>query len=261
VARRAGATDDAGMRLDGRGSTMSTYRLGRPAKGSKWASLSIAATLAAASTLLTTSARAQEGTAEPGSSDPPTGFAPPPTPIPPPAATPAPEDPGEAPPAPRPRRAQRDGARGFVELRGGLATYASHSDGFGTNFGIAGGLAWGWIDLGIVLNHVSIPHDGRDSTSVIGVGPELATRTWLGGPATLRLAIDPQYRAMRDGSVTTGTLGADLLAQFLFTINEETTPAWRVGVGVRGGRWWEQGNGATTAYWTAGIDVVVRSWW
>lgn len=222
-------------------------------RGAKGIVAALGGALGCAFALAPTAAQAQELPASEPPAEAEAGYAPAPIPPPP------PEDPG--PPPARPRRPQRDGARGFLELRGGLGTYADRADGFGANFGVAGGLAFGWVDLGIALNHVSLPHEGRDSTSVIGVGPELATRTWLGGPATLRLAVDPQYRVMRDGGASTGTIGADLLAQFLFTLTEETVPAWRVGVGVRGGRFWELGSGDRPAYWTAGLDVVVRSWW
>lgn len=187
------------------------------------------------------------------------------------ASTPPPAEaqPTEAPPppeeAPRPRRrVVRDQARGFLEARGGLGTYADHAGGFGPKFGLAGGLAWGWIDLGIAANYASLPHDGTsEHTTIFGIGPELATRTWLGGPATLRLAIDPQYRQMSFGGApgSTGTIGADVLAQFLFTMTEGTVPEWRVGVGVHGGRFWEMGTGDKAAFWTAGLDVVVRTWW
>ena len=172
------------------------------------------------------------------------------------------EQPAEAAVEPPPpvRKASRDGARGFVEARGTYGTYGDLASGNGLGLGLAGGLAWGWIDLGIAGSYASLPTHAGDRIDIFGVGPELATRTWLGGPATLRLAVDPQYRSMREAGASTGLLGADLLAQFLFTISEETTPAWRLGVGGHVGRFWELGTG-DRAYWTAGVDVVVRSWW
>lgn len=190
--------------------------------------------------------------------------APPPGEAPPPEAPPPREDAPQEAPRPR-RRVARDQARGFLEARGGLGTYADYAGGFGPQFGLAGGLAWGWIDLGIAANYASLPRDANDPngarTTIFGIGPEIATRTWLGGPATLRLAIDPQYRSMSAGGRSTGTIGADLLAQFLFTMSEGTVPEWRVGVGAHAGRFWEMGSGDKAAYWTAGLDVVVRTWW
>jgi hypothetical protein len=179
----------------------------------------------------------------------------------PPPAEEAPPPEVTPPPARMRRRPASDRARGFFEARGGLGTYADHAGGFGPKFGLAGGLAWGWVDLGIAANYASLPHDGiSEHTTIFGVGPEIATRTWLGGPATLRLAVDPQYRQMSFAGASTGTIGADVLAQFLFTMTEGTVPEWRVGVGVHGGRFWEMGAGKA-AFWTAGLDVVVRTWW
>jgi hypothetical protein len=172
-----------------------------------------------------------------------------------------PEDAPTPAPPPRPKPAPEE-THAYVELRPGLGTYADAASGYGPAFGAAFGIAWGWLDLGLAANVASLPHDATDTrTTILGVGPEIATRTWLGGPATLRLAVDPQYRSMRAASASTGTIGADVLAQFLFTIDERTVPAWRVGVGVRGGRFWEMGSGDKAAYWTLGLDLVLRSWW
>ncbi|MEO7093243.1 MAG: hypothetical protein ABI175_08330, partial [Polyangiales bacterium] len=205
-----------------------------------------------------------------------------PTPTPPPpedvelTAAPRPEEP---PPMPRPEAsyvpssAARDepieprrypqptsDLHTYLETRLGVATMLQRSGGYGPSLDVSYGMGFSWIDVGIVGRFASIPVKDTDSSArQFSIGPEIATRTYLGGPMTFRLGIDPLYTLETFNGQTHSLVGIDGLAQFLFTIDDAARPVWRLGVGFHGGRRWNTSGG--DGIWMVGADVVVRTWW
>ena len=160
----------------------------------------------------------------------------------------------------------------WLEARLGSRRWSEKSAGFGGGgFDLALGVGWKWLDLGVVGTFAATSF-GDPSTrgEVWTFGPEIATRTALGGGTTLRLALDPLYalETLTPGgepSSTHSLVGGNLLAEVLFTIDEGARPTWRVGVGAHVGKMWPTA-GSTGApswdeAWIVGADLIVRSWW
>jgi hypothetical protein len=129
---------------------------------------------------------------------------------------------------------------------------------YGPAFELGAGLGFKWLDLGLAGRYGTVPvNDSRISYAAFG--PEIAVRKSLGYGATLRLGIVPLYAVAWDGNGAHSRMGADALAQILFTIDNNSRPAWRAGIGLRAGRW--ASIRADDPGWTAGVDLLVRSWW
>ena len=148
----------------------------------------------------------------------------------------------------------------YVEARLGavglqpLGTRESGALRYGPAFELGAGIGFRFLDLGLV---------GRYGTaagqSYAAVGPELALRKSLGDGATLRIGIIPLYAVAWEANGAHSRIGADAIAQFLFTIDNKSRPAWRAGVGLRAGRW--ATIRADDPGWSLGVDLLVRSWW
>lgn len=125
---------------------------------------------------------------------------------------------------------------------------------YGPAFEIGAGIGFRWLDLGLVGRY-----GFAGTSSYTAFGPEVALRKSLGDGATLRVGVIPLYAIAWDDRGAHRRIGADAIAQLLFTLDNKSRPAWRAGVGLRAGRW------ATTRTddpgWSVGIDLLVRSWW
>lgn len=179
-------------------------------------------------------------------------------------------------PMPMPPPSEASMQHAWIEARLGTRRWTEKSTGFGGGgFDLALGLAWEWVDVGIVGSYSSTnvadeAHAGDVHASVWTIGPEIATRTSLGGGATFRLAFDPLYALETVSPASTSTtthslVGGNLLAQVLFTVDESTRPVWRFGIGAHVGKMWPTA-GATSApswdqAWIVGADLILRSWW
>jgi len=175
-------------------------------------------------------------------------------------------EPTETPPTPVQPPPAND-AHTFLELRLGLVGIAplGKSEGGTLRYGPAVetsiGMAWTWLDVGLVGRLGTVPSEASARTSYFAVGPEVAARKYLGARTTLRFGVVPLYASAWGGEMGAhGRVGVDGILQLLFTLDDQSRPAWRSGVGLRVGRWWT----ATTSGdpgWTMGIDLLVRSWW
>ncbi len=67
------------------------------------------------------------------------------------------------------------------------------------------------------------------------------------------------YAIAWDAMGATRRIGADALAQLLFTIDNVSRPAWRAGIGLRAGRYATLD--ARDPGWSVGVDLLARSWW
>ena len=189
-----------------------------------------------------------------------------------PAPAPAPAPAPDLAPAPAPALDEPT-QHVWVEARLGSRRWSEKSTGFGGGgFDLALGLGWQWIDVGLVGTY-STTGDGSDGShaGIWTIGPEIATRTSIGGGTTFRLAFDPLYglESLTPGGGLPGSthslVGGNVLAQILFTVDDTTRPVWRVGLGAHVGKMWATG-GASDApawdqAWIVGADVIVRSWW
>lgn len=120
------------------------------------------------------------------------------------------------------------------------------------------GIGFRWLDLGLTARYGAIP--GSDQRlSYLGFGPEIAVRKALGEGATLRLGVVPMYALAWDAEGASRRIGADALAQLLFTIDNVSRPAWRAGIGLRAGRY--QTLHSDEPSWSIGVDLLARSWW
>jgi hypothetical protein len=161
----------------------------------------------------------------------------------------------------------------WVEARLGSRRWSEKSSGLGGGgFDLALGLGWQWIDVGVVGTW-STTGDGADGShaDIWTVGPEIATRTSIGGGTTFRLAFDPLYgiESLTPGGGLPGSthslVGGNVLAQILFTVDDTTRPVWRLGLGAHVGKMWATGGESSAPSWDqawiVGADVIVRSWW
>jgi hypothetical protein len=161
---------------------------------------------------------------------------------------------------PRPYKQQTSDLHTYLEMRLGAATMLQQSSGYGPSLDVSYGMGFSWVDVGIVGRFASIPMKDTDgSARQFSIGPEIATRTFLGGPMTFRLGVDPLYTLETFNGQTHSLVGVDGLAQFLFTIDDTTRPVWRLGLGFHGGRRWPTSGG--DGIWMVGADVIVRTWW
>ena len=149
----------------------------------------------------------------------------------------------------------------WLEVRPGAATFVDKSA-IGPALSVAYGVGFQWLDLGIAArigsNAVSAEQATGDGRRwLFALGPEIAARWSLGAGGTFRLGVDPVY-AVDWGRDSAKRLGVDGLAQLLWTLDDDAKPVFRVGVGVRGGRWWTTGG---EGVWNVGLDLVLRSWW
>jgi len=120
------------------------------------------------------------------------------------------------------------------------------------------GIGFRWLDLGLTARYGTVP--GSESRlSYVGFGPELAVRKALGDGATLRLGVVPMYAIAWDSQGASRRIGADALAQLLFTVDNQSRPAWRAGIGLRAGR--HATLRADDPGWSVGVDLLARSWW
>lgn len=154
-------------------------------------------------------------------------------------------------------------AHGYAEVRFsalGVGPLAGQS---GVSYGgaLEGSVGIGFraFDVGFVSRFGSLAgHETTPSLRYFACGPELAVRRTFGG-LTLRTGLVPTYAVTTDGQTPHGRLGLDGLVQVLFSLDEQSHPAWRAGLGLRAGRWvGTAGEGAGT---TVGVDLIVRSWW
>jgi hypothetical protein len=152
----------------------------------------------------------------------------------------------------------------FIEGRigaAGMQPLGTHDGGvlrYGPAFELGAGIGFKWLDVGLAGRYGTVPvNDARMSYAAFG--PEIAVRKSLGSGATLRLGIVPLYAIAWDASGAHSRMGADALAQILFTLDNQSRPAWRAGIGLRAGRW--ASIRADDPGWTAGVDLLVRSWW
>lgn len=121
------------------------------------------------------------------------------------------------------------------------------------------GIGFTWLDVGLVARYANAGRPDEPRTSYFAFGPEVALRKALGAGTTLRVGVVPLYALAWDPSGSHARVGADALAQLLFTLDAKSRPAWRAGVGLRAGRWAAaRGDDPGT---TIGIDLLVRSWW
>ena len=125
---------------------------------------------------------------------------------------------------------------------------------YGPAFELGAGIGFRWLDLGLV---------GRYGIGAGGTytafGPEVALRKSLGEGATLRVGVIPLYAIAWDARGAHSRVGADAIAQLLFTIDNTSRPAWRAGVGLRAGRW--AATRTNDPGFSVGVDLLVRSWW
>ena len=160
----------------------------------------------------------------------------------------------------------------WLEGRLGATRFVKRSTEFGPAVGVAYGMAWQWLDVGIVGAFATTPVEqgtvgsGQPGVGTVdarqyGLGAELATRTSIGNGATFRLGLDPMYMIESTSSGARSLLGVDALAQLLFTIDDGSRPVWRAGIGFHGGRRWSTGASSAGEGWVVGADLVVRSWW
>lgn len=153
-------------------------------------------------------------------------------------------------------------AHTYIDLRGGLvgiSPLGQRDLRYGPAVEVSGGAAWTWLDLGLVGRVGSIPAPlGREP--YVAFGAEAAGRLWLGGPTTFRYGFVPLYAvAWQPQGEARGRFGVDAIAQLLFTVHDQSRPFFRMGVGLRGGRWWSASPGEAT--WTVGLDLLMRTWW
>lgn len=159
----------------------------------------------------------------------------------------------------------------WLEARIGSRRWTEKSAWYGGGFDLALGLGWEWVDVGVVGSFTSTDIGQKSvHANVWTLGPEIATRTYIGGGTTFRLAFDPLYALETvypsgSSSTTHSLVGGNLLAQILFTVDDTTRPIWRLGVGAHVGKMWPTA-GASSApswdhAWIVGADVIVRSWW
>ena len=167
---------------------------------------------------------------------------------------------GEQPIEPRRYAQPTNDLHTYLETRLGAATMLQKSAGYGPSLDLSYGMGFSWVDVGIVGRFASIPMKDLDGNArQFSIGPEIATRTYLGGPMTFRLGVDPLYTLETFAGQTHSLVGVDALAQFLFTIDDTTRPVWRLGLGFHGGRRWPTSGG--DGIWMVGADVIVRTWW
>lgn len=120
------------------------------------------------------------------------------------------------------------------------------------------GIGFRWLDLGLTARYGTVP-SGDARMSYVAFGPEIAVRKALGDGATLRLGLVPMYAIAWDAAGASRRVGADALAQLLFTIDNQSRPAWRAGFGLRAGRY--ETLRADDPGWSIGVDLLARSWW
>ncbi|MBI2393483.1 MAG: hypothetical protein HYV09_28135 [Deltaproteobacteria bacterium] len=140
-----------------------------------------------------------------------------------------------------------------------LGTHDSGAMRYGAAVEGSAGLGFRWLDLGLTARYGSVPSERESRLSYVAFGPEVAVRKALGGGTTLRLGVVPMYAIAWDAEGASRRVGADAIAQLLFTIDNVSRPAWRAGFGVRAGRWATLR--AEDPGWTVGLDLLVRSWW
>jgi hypothetical protein len=172
----------------------------------------------------------------------------------------------EAPPPP-PAEPAAANAHTFVELRLGLVGLSplGKSEGGALRYGPAVetsiGMAWTWLDVGLVGRLGTVPSAVSARTTYAAFGPEIAARKYLGARTTLRFGVVPLYASAWGGELGAhGRVGVDGIVQLLFTLDDVSRPAWRSGVGLRVGRWWSATTSADPG-WTVGLDLLIRSWW
>lgn len=148
----------------------------------------------------------------------------------------------------------------YLETRIGAATFAQKSAGYGPSLNLAYGMGFSWIDVGAVGSFSMIPNSSTSTSAYqYSLGPEIATRTSIGGGMTFRFGVDPLYTLQTFDGQTTSMVGVDGLAQFLFTLDDTSKPVWRAGVGLHGGRRWPTSGG--DGVWMVGADLIIRTWW
>jgi hypothetical protein len=132
---------------------------------------------------------------------------------------------------------------------------------FGGAFEGSAGIGFRWLDLGLTARYGTIPSTPSTESrlSYVGFGPEIAARKALGDGATLRVGLVPMYAIAWDSQGASRRIGVDALAQLLFTIDNQSRPAWRAGIGLRAGRYATLS--ADDPGWSMGIDLLARSWW
>lgn len=154
-------------------------------------------------------------------------------------------------------------AHGYAEVRFSALGVGPLAGQTGISFGgaLEGSVGIGYraFDFGFVSRFGSLAgHESTPSLRYFACGPELAVRRTLGG-LTLRTGLVPTYTLTTDGVSTHGRIGLDGLVQVLFSLDDQSHPAWRAGLGLRAGRWvGTAGEGSGT---TVGVDLIVRSWW
>jgi hypothetical protein len=168
-------------------------------------------------------------------------------------------DSATVPPAPSPATTHTfvEGRLGAVGLQP-LGTRDEGALRYGPTFELGAGIGFRFLDIGLAARYGSVP-SADTRTSYAAIGPELALRKSLGAGATLRFGVIPLYAVAWDTRGAHSRIGADALAQLLFTIDNKSRPAWRAGVGLRAGRWATVR--ADDPGWTVGVDLLVRSWW
>jgi hypothetical protein len=149
----------------------------------------------------------------------------------------------------------------YLEARLGAATILQHGAGYGPSVDVSYGLGWTWLDVGAVGHFAALPMSGPTDANAYqyALGLELATRTSIGGGTTFRFGLDPLYSLESFGGSTHSSIGADALAQLLFTVDDSSRPVWRLGLGFHGGRRWPTSGGEGT--WIVGADLIVRTFW
>jgi hypothetical protein len=148
----------------------------------------------------------------------------------------------------------------FVEARIGavglqpLGTRDGGALRYGPAFELGAGIGFRFLDLGLVGRYGI-----ASGATYSAFGPELALRKSLGDGATFRFGVIPLYAVVWDARGSHGRVGADAIAQLLFTLDNKSRPAWRAGVGLRAGRW--AATRSDDPGWSVGVDLLVRSWW
>lgn len=125
---------------------------------------------------------------------------------------------------------------------------------YGPAFELGAGIGFRFLDLGLVGRYGT--HSGG---SYSAFGPEIALRKSLGDGMTFRFGVIPLYAIGWDARGAHSRVGADAIAQLLFTLDNKSRPAWRGGVGLRAGRW--AATRSDDPGWSVGVDLLVRSWW
>ncbi len=176
------------------------------------------------------------------------------------------QDPGAAPPV---VEAPKTNTHTYVEGRlgmVGLSPFGVREGGalrFGPAIEASLGIGFTWLDVGLVSRYGNTAAQseppGQGRASYVAFGPEIAARKALGAGTTFRVGVVPLYAIAWDPSGSHARVGADALAQLLFTLDAKSRPAWRAGVGLRAGRW--AAARGDDAGWTVGVDLLVRSWW